>query len=250
VLKRIIALPLIWLALSLAAHVPCALAQQDERLKWPPLSEAALDKVPPDLREISRKYIRYPDGYQREFVTLGEEDRREIILKSLVYNVPQAADLILDKLPKESPRIRSMILARLTLRNHWRSNPRVYQVLETMVATDADIKIVREALDTLRTLRMQRMRALLTKRLIAAQRRGDQDSVKLLAEEEERWISLERGTMLPTFLRAIPTPFALRPPEQPVRVLAFGDFAPAVTCRRELRQRCSNIIKISRLTSG
>lgn len=46
----------------------------------------------------------------------------------------------------------------------------------------------------------------------------------MLAKEDERWASLERGTMLPSFLQSPPPVFTVLPPDRTVRVLAFGDF--------------------------
>ena len=45
-----------------------------------------------------------------------------------------------------------------------------------------------------------------------------------LTDAQERWFALERGTMLPAFLRTPPPVFAVKPADAPVRVLAFGDF--------------------------
>jgi hypothetical protein len=76
----------------------------------------------------------------------------------------------------------------------------------------------------LRAQQIADLRRVLTKRLELARRNGDEAGLKLLAEEQERWISLVRGTMLPRFLRVPPPLFSLKAPEQPVRFLAFGDF--------------------------
>jgi predicted MPP superfamily phosphohydrolase len=65
---------------------------------------------------------------------------------------------------------------------------------------------------------------LLNKRLEAARAAHDDAGVTRLAAEQERWISLVRGTMLPAFMRVPPARFSLKPDNQPVRVLAFGDF--------------------------
>ena len=68
------------------------------------------------------------------------------------------------------------------------------------------------------------MRALLRRRIDLARAKGDDAGLRLLAAEDERWISLVRGTMLPSFMRVPPPLFSLKAEDVPVRVLAFGDY--------------------------
>ena len=94
-----------------------------------------------------------------------------------------------------------------------------------MVAGDPDPAVSLTALEVLRRRRMRELNGLLDARLSAAVRDGaDAAALARLTDAQERWFALERGTMLPAFLRTPPPVFAVRPAEAPVRVLAFGDF--------------------------
>jgi tartrate-resistant acid phosphatase type 5 len=103
-------------------------------------------------------------------------------------------------------------------------NPKVREMLTRLAASDPDVRVSLLALERLRAQLIQDGRALLNKRLETARSARDDAAVARLAAEQERWISLVRGTMLPAFLRIPPAKFSLKPDNQPVRVLAFGDF--------------------------
>ena len=101
---------------------------------------------------------------------------------------------------------------------------RVREALERHAATDQDVGVARLALERLRAQRSLEMRALLRRRIDLARSKGDDAGLRLLGEEDERWISLVRGTMLPSFMRVPPPLFSLKAEDKPIRVLAFGDY--------------------------
>ena len=107
------------------------------------------------------------------------------------------------------------------------ANPKMREMLAKLAESDADVRVSLLALERLRFHVTQDGRALLNKRLEAARSARDDAAVARLVSEQERWISLVRGTMLPAFMRVPPARFALKPDNQPVRVLAFGDFGTA-----------------------
>jgi hypothetical protein len=86
------------------------------------------------------------------------------------------------------------------------------------------VGIARLALERLRIQKNLELRGLLMRRMELARNKGDDAGLRQLAQEQERWISLVRGTMLPSFMRVPPPVFALKAEDKPVRVLAFGDF--------------------------
>ena len=104
------------------------------------------------------------------------------------------------------------------------SDPRVREALERHTATDPDVGVARLALERLRTQRSQEMRDLLRRRIDLARSKSDDAGLRLLVGEDERWISLVRGVMLPAFMRVPPATFSLKPEDKSIRVLAFGDY--------------------------
>lgn len=122
---------------------------------------------------------------------------------------------------ESSVRIRTAIVDTLGRSS---TSAKVREMLERAATADADVGVSRVALERLRQQRTVEIRALLTKRTQLAREKNDEAGLRLLAEEQERWISLVRGTMLPAFLRKPPELFSLKPETAPVRVLAFGDF--------------------------
>ena len=119
-----------------------------------------------------------------------------------------------------SPRVRRAIIEGLGGNPH----PKVREALERHATTDPDVGIARLALERLRIQKNLELRGLLMRRMELARNKGDDAGLRQLAQEQERWISLVRGTMLPSFMRVPPPVFALKPEDKPVRVLAFGDF--------------------------
>ena len=78
-------------------------------------------------------------------------------------------------------------------------------LLEGVVARDPDPVVSLAALESLRRLRMRELNGLLNERISLAAGRGDtSQTVAQLAEAQERWVALERGSMLPAFMRTPP----------------------------------------------
>jgi hypothetical protein len=96
----------------------------------------------------------------------------------------------------------------------------------------------------MRIMELRAMRELLDGRLQAARAAGDDALTKTLSAEQERWLSLVRGSMLPAFLRVTPAVFSLKPAGQPIRVVAFGDFGRG---RLEQKQVADAILAEHRL---
>jgi tartrate-resistant acid phosphatase type 5 len=139
----------------------------------------------------------------------------------LARDEPAARAFLLAQLPID----RDVLVRRAIVDRLGRvDDPRVRTMLEQRVIAEPDVVVAMLALERLRQQRIGGVRALLTKRLELARRKGDAAALDRLADEDERWISLERGTMLPSFLREPPPLFALAPSDCPVRVLAFGDY--------------------------
>ncbi|MBI1761426.1 MAG: metallophosphoesterase [Acidobacteria bacterium] len=171
--------------------------------------------LPEALRERGQKLLNQKDELKRTKLT-GE----------LLAADPRATlDFILALFATDpAVAVRRVILYELGRRPAVSSNPRFVQTLERCVTTEPDAEVAVSALDKLRAHRMREMRKLLTQRLEAARQKNDDAAFKVLAQDDERWISLVNGTMLPAFMRTPPPLFALKEGSQTVRVFSFGDF--------------------------
>ena len=174
-------------------------------------ADARLTKLPPALQERGQALLAQSDEKERARLA-GDLARRE----------PAAAmEFLVAVLATDpSPQVRSMIVDRLGRRPH----PQVRQALERAAASDPDTGVALLAVERLRLLQAQDLAQLVGQRLERARANGDEATLRRLAQEQERWISLVRGTMLPAFLRVPPPPFSLKAENSTVRVLAFGDF--------------------------
>jgi tartrate-resistant acid phosphatase type 5 len=191
-----------------------------------PPSEALLKRISPDLRDKAIELLRFPPSYDKHLLSLPDEELRAQIAYRLAHE-PEATEFVIDLIKREpSAKVRLGIIWAWRY-PHWVSNPRMRQLAADLVTSDPSPTVVLTALETIRRTEMQAARQLLKKRIETARQQGNQDLFNALATEDERWISLERGTMLPSFLRKVPPLFAAMPAGERVRVLAFGDFGIA-----------------------
>jgi tartrate-resistant acid phosphatase type 5 len=212
------------LASSLYLSAGIALGQPSAQQPKLQLSAQLLDKIPAELREQARVYITLTEGDQRRWLSISESLLRESVWLALASN-PEAADFVLKQLPKESSATaRARVVRNLPNFGHWRNNPGVKPMLQQLVASDVDASVVKEALETLRVFEMRALREQLERRIEVEKRSGRSRLLTPLGQEQERWISLERGVMLPSFLRAVPPEFSVKQAGSRIRVLAFGDF--------------------------
>ena len=111
----------------------------------------------------------------------------------------------------------------------WMALPENAALVETVVASDPDPTVSLAALEALRRWRMRHLNTLLNERVATETKSSGSGPVDALLDAQERWVSLERGTMLPAFVRSPAAPFTAAPVDQPVRVVAFGDFGRVPT---------------------
>jgi hypothetical protein len=110
----------------------------------------------------------------------------------------------------------------------------VMKALAHHAATDPDAEAAIFALDRYRYHRNTEIRKLLDARIALSDKLDDTNGRRMLAREDERWIALLRGTMLPSFLQDPPPVFAVRPPGDSIRVLAFGDYGNGSKNQRDV----------------
>jgi predicted MPP superfamily phosphohydrolase len=173
--------------------------------------DVELEKLEPSLREQAKAMLEQTDERRRAqlAVGLGRSNPRATFefLLALLSNDPSA-------------RVRYAIIDAI-----WRyPDPKIRQHLSRVAVSDADVGVSLLALERMRALLAQDARELLVKRMELARRSNDESAIRSLAAEQERWISLVRGTMLPAFLRVPPPVFSAKADSQTVRILAFGDF--------------------------
>jgi len=175
------------------------------------LSDPRLSRLPLDLREQGKSILEETQAGQRQKLAqaLGRSEPAH------------ALNFLLDVLSVDSsPLVRREIIERLGGLPH----PQVRQALERHAASDPDSSVAILALEKLRVQQMQGMRHLLAQRIELARAAGDEADYRLLALEQQRWVSLVRGTLLPAFMQAPPPLFSVKPSGESIRVLAFGDF--------------------------
>ncbi|MEW6126376.1 MAG: metallophosphoesterase [Acidobacteriota bacterium] len=182
---------------------------------------AFLNQLPPDIKEKAATLLNQEEGELRRVRLVGE-----IAAK----NTDATRDFLISVYDSEkSVRIRRAIVDSLGRINH----PKIREFLERAILNDADATVSRVALERLRVQKNIEMREMLMRRLETARAQNDAEGLKLLAEEQERWIALVRGAMLPSFLRRPPEVFSVKAENQPVRVLAFGDFGTGSKAQKE-----------------
>jgi hypothetical protein len=188
------------------------------------LSQALLTRLPPDWRELAT-HIKASDAEQERFTKLSDVVFRQTVAR-LLTRISRADDFVRRQLTADpSPAVRTALVQAIAADARWSALPETALLIEGVVARDPDPAVSLTALELLRRRRMRDLSALLDARLKTAVQNGaDPAAVARLTDAQERWFALERGTMLPAFLRVPPPVFSVKPAESPVRVLAFGDF--------------------------
>jgi hypothetical protein len=119
-----------------------------------------------------------------------------------------------------SPEVRAAVADRLGRRR----DPKIQLALRRRVESDPATRVVLVAIERLRVHQNEELAQLLKRRIEQARSDGDEAALREFAPEQERWISLVRGTMLPAFMRVPPPIFSLKAADKAIRVLAFGDY--------------------------
>jgi tartrate-resistant acid phosphatase type 5 len=173
--------------------------------------DARLAKLPPGLREKGRQILAAAD-----------EDMRADLAEALAdQHAIDALDFLLTLLDTDpSADVRENIVDELESVD----DPRVDPALERRVLVDPDLDLALASLELMRARAEAPLMRLLERRLTAERKSGSADAVTRLAAEQERWATIVRGGLLPTFFQKPPALFFLKPQGSPLRVLAFGDF--------------------------
>lgn len=193
-------------------------------LGWPTLP-AAITHAQQAAPAIAQIIDKLPSALRAQGAALlNEKDnqKRSDLAEDLAEKHPAEAREFLLALMERDPAavVRETLIDEMGDDPH----PQVRQALAQVAATDADVKIALLALERLRAQQTRELRRLLAQRLEVARQNNDTTTWRTLAQEDERWIALVNGTMLPAFLRTTPPVFALKAADKTVRVLTLGDF--------------------------
>jgi len=223
------------LALALALSAPVLAGRQPSEPTAVALSAMVLAKLPAEW-QAPTALIRATEPEQQRFLKLSDEVFRQAIARLLARNPAADAFLKTQIVKDPSPAVRTTIVQVIAADTRWTTMADTVALIEGVVALDPDSAVSVIALETLRRWRMRDLNALLTERVAAAKQGGDAKALTRLTEEQERWFALERGTMLPAFLRTPPPVFNVTPVDAAVRVLAFGDFGNGSPEQKALAQ--------------
>ena len=201
------------------AFTPIAQAQDTKPVE---LTARLLDRLPVAYRDISKQVVALPVKTQQSWLGVPSGDLMLAMISQIAVK-PEGTDFLVAHLEKEeSPEWRARIIE--VLSSYWRAHPEKQIILERHASSDTSAEVSLHALEVLRSIRMTDLAQLLEKRMAAARDARDTTSLTRLVPEQERWLMLKRGTMLPAFLRTPPPVFSVKAADQPIRVLAFGDF--------------------------
>jgi hypothetical protein len=188
-----------------------------------PLSPEFLAKVPSDLRAAASNWLTLEPRKQEAWLKFPESQFRDAVLFQLTDN-PAATDFLLSRLPQESPAIQRRLLAAVGYADSFRDSPNTDKVLQGLVAHAADLDVVLAAANVQDALVAKRNRLAFQQRYAAAEAAHDTKTAAKVADEDERWLILQRRSMLPGFLRQPPPVFSVLPADRPVHLVGFGDF--------------------------
>ena len=206
----------------LALSVALCLVSGTLRGQAPPAErEALLARLPAGFRVEGDSLLAEPDAAMRatrvaDLVDGDDESTTEFLVALLEV--------------EPSPTVRIAILNEIGGDAHPLARPAV----ERRATMDPAASVAIYALEELRAEHQRTLQDVLEKRLAEAQHGGSREQLDLLARAEERYISLENGTMLPSFMQAPPPVFPVKSAGRPIRVLGFGDFGDGSDEQREV----------------
>lgn len=181
--------------------------------------DAALEKLPVELRQYGAALLR-------------ETERAKLVaaVQPLLKDSTASMDFLLAVLDGDAPpALRSIIIDRLGRVNH----SKVRQALRRHAESDPDPKLAVLALERLAAIEHQDKVRLLEARIKMAGQSGNEAERRWLLAEQERWLNLARGARVPAFMDTPPPLFSVKPANEPVRVLAFGDYGQGTTFQQQ-----------------
>jgi hypothetical protein len=157
-----------------------------------------------------------------DLVAEPSDERRAGLARHFAEAHPRRAERFLLAVCDRDPSalVRSAILDALGKN----PSPATRRSLARHAAEDPSVDVALVALEGLRRQSARDLHRLLARRLARAERVDDGEGLRRLLLEDERWMSIEQGAMLPSFLRQPPSRFEQATAAHSIHVLAFGDF--------------------------
>src|SRR6266481_5280640 len=176
------------LALALLALPRVSSTQEQQQAKAQPapvaLSEAIVNRLAPAYREEAKSLVTATNEVQERWLKLSDEDLTAAVIGQLSRK-PDGTEFLLKQLEKEpSPKLRGRIVS--SLGGYWAAHPQSQTTLEKHASSDSDAGVALQALEALRSVRIDELRKLLQARMEAAKASGDSSALAKLAEEEDR----------------------------------------------------------------
>lgn len=216
-----LAMLLIWLTAFAPLSSPAGVVGAWRPQQAVTSADARLASLPEALREQGRLVL----------AETNEEQRADLVEALLEADPGGALDFVLALLDADaSAVVRAQIIDEL----EDIIDDRVRVALERRVRDDPDHDVALAALELLRLRATEPLLHALNARLDRVRRAGDAEGLQRLARDQERWISIARGALLPTFFQTPPPVFSVKPQPQPIRVLAFGDFGDGSDSQRQV----------------
>jgi len=191
-------------------------------------SPALIEKLPPEYRPLVQN-LQLTAKEQKAWVSLEPEDLKHQVLIALASE-PSAADFVIAHLANESRDTVEKVLKVIAYETFWIARPGTAEQLARLGQASADDDLMLDYLDAARRLEVHALRQVLDARLAATP--GSAPEHASLAQADDDWIALSRGSNLPAFLRKAPPLFTVVPADQPIRVIGIGDFGTGSSAQR------------------
>ena len=195
--------------------------------------EAVAAKLPKDLGEAARKWLREDAKELRSLTVFSPEELEKEVMVALAGE-PEAAGFVLAKMPGEAAATDMLVLHVIGNDAFWADREDVVPSLQRLADATPDADLMLACLDTERRIEAKHLRRTLAAKIAEARKSGDTALASELARADERWVMIERGASLPGYMRKPPGVFQARPAEAPVRVIGMGDFGSGSSAQRDV----------------
>jgi tartrate-resistant acid phosphatase type 5 len=204
--------------------------------------EAVAAKLPPDVGDAARKWLREDDKELRALLAFSPADLEQEVMVALASE-PPAASFVLGRMESEPARTDQLIVKIIVVDDFWVDESGVVGRFQKLAESAQDPDLMLLYLDAERRIETRRLRRILTARIAAARVAGDEKELETLAAADERWIMNERGATIPKFMRKPPALFSVKAPDQAVRLVGMGDFGSGSDGQRSV---AAAIVRMSR----